>query len=90
MTTVHRDPDGGIVAFTKGAAEVVVGLSIAVDDAMASLDEVRQASEQMAADGLRVIGLAMRRLSALPEELTEDVERDLTLLGLVGIMDPPR
>jgi Ca2+-transporting ATPase len=90
MTTVHRDPDGGIVAFTKGAAEVVVGLSIAVDDAMASLDEVRQASEQMAADGLRVLGLAMRRLSALPEELTEDVERDLTLLGLVGIMDPPR
>jgi Ca2+-transporting ATPase len=44
----------------------------------------------MAADGLRVLGLAMRRLPELPDDVTEDLEDELTLLGLVGIMDPPR
>jgi Ca2+-transporting ATPase len=94
MTTVHRDPDGGAVAFTKGAVEVVVGLSVGVETSSgrvpAATDEVHRAAERMAADGLRVLALAMRRLPALPEELTDDLERDLTLLGLVGIMDPPR
>ena len=45
----------------------------------------------MAADGLRVLCLAMRRWDALPEELSaEQVEVDLTILGLAGMMDPPR
>jgi Ca2+-transporting ATPase len=45
----------------------------------------------MAADGLRVLCIAMRGWERLPEQMRpEDVEQGLTLLGLVGIMDPPR
>jgi Ca2+-transporting ATPase len=45
----------------------------------------------MAADGLRVLALGMRRWPAPPPALTaEVVERELTLLGFVGLLDPPR
>jgi Ca2+-transporting ATPase len=45
----------------------------------------------MAKDGLRVIAFAERRLPTLPENLSpESLERELTFLGLVGLMDPLR
>jgi P-type Ca2+ transporter type 2C len=45
---------------------------------------------KMAARGLRVLGLAYRNYHELPAKVTLDHERDLTLLGLVGILDPAR
>jgi Ca2+-transporting ATPase len=45
----------------------------------------------MAADGLRVLAVAVRRWPALPEPLdAENVESRLTFVGLVGLLDPPR
>ena len=45
----------------------------------------------MSADGLRVLGIAMRTWDALPDDMSpEHVETGLTILGLVGMMDPPR
>ena len=92
MTTVHEDPCGGFVSFTKGAVEVIVDRSVRVASACGpSKDELWAAADRMAEDGLRVLAVAMRRWPALPDSLDADlVERDLTLLGLVGIMDPPR
>jgi Ca2+-transporting ATPase len=95
MTTVHRDHEQDLVSFTKGAAEVVLGHSILVATASGpeavNREAIAQAADDMAGDGLRVLALAMRRWPALPDDIVpEKVERGLTLLGLVGIIDPPR
>ena len=95
MTTFHRTPDGQYLSFTKGAAEMLVeNCSLMMTDAgPAAVDreQVLSVAAEMAASGLRVLSLAMRHWQAQPEKLQpEEVERDLILLGLAGIMDPPR
>ena len=50
----------------------------------------RQEIDEMAKKGLRVLGVAYRPLFDLPGEVTPEIERKLTLLGLIGILDPAR
>jgi len=92
MTTLHR-AGTGFVAYTKGAPEVVLALcNVQLDtngESPLMSDAWQRQSETMAQAGLRVMAIAMRRLDALPDELPA-AERGLTLLGLVGLMDPPR
>ena len=95
MTTLHADPEGGLIAFTKGATESLV--TRAVDQITLSgtqavtPGELFNAAEEMAAIGLRVLAFGMRRWREQPVELTPDaVEKDLTFIGLVGIGDPIR
>ena len=95
MTTLHTDPEGGLIAFTKGATESLV--TRAVDQITLSgtqavtPGELFNAAEEMAAIGLRVLAFGMRRWREQPVELTPDaVEKDLTFIGLVGIGDPIR
>ncbi len=94
MTTFHKLADG-LVAFTKGAPEAVLGrcVKVARDDADTAIvrSELLAAAEAMAARGLRVLAVAERRWDAAPSDLdAESAERDLTLLGLIGLLDPPR
>ena len=67
--------------------------SILTDEGLKTVDvgEIRSVNERMSADGLRVLGIAMRTWDALPSDMSpEHVETGLTILGLVGMMDPPR
>ncbi len=98
MATFHRD-GGGVHVFVKGAPDVLLARcarllmedEAPLDDAAREkiLDEIHA----MAAAGLRVLALASRRLAAAEFNPTNDLHgyiEDLCLIGLTGIMDPPR
>ncbi len=97
MTTVHL-VDGRHVAYVKGGADVVLGLCshalvrgerVALEDALR--ERLLAMNAALAADGYRTLAIAYRELG---EDAAADdaaaVERDLTYVGIVGLVDPPR
>ncbi|MBI5846688.1 MAG: cation-translocating P-type ATPase [Nitrospirae bacterium] len=93
--TQSQVPNPRFISFTKGAIDVLIDKSSLMLTSAGMIpinrEELHKVNNRMAADGLRVIGVAMRQWETLPEELGSDaVESELIILGLIGIMDPPR
>jgi magnesium-transporting ATPase (P-type) len=97
MTTIHREIDRE-VAFVKGAPREVLQLCsrILVDGETLPISEairteILTANDEYSRRALRVLGIARRNLPPRSGAYTpETIERDLTFLGLMAMMDPPR
>jgi P-type Ca2+ transporter type 2C len=96
MTTVHT-VDGGRVAYVKGAPRELLArcTSVRSDGRDVALEPEQRAvaaaaNDAYSRDALRVLAVAARHLPAdVDLDDADAVERDLTLLGLVGMLDPP-
>ncbi|WP_062206224.1 cation-translocating P-type ATPase [Demequina salsinemoris] len=96
MSVVADDADGGSVVAVKGAPDVVLPRCASVLDAAgeSAWDEaahrrIARGVEDLASRGMRTLAVAYRRL---PDEAdpSPDLEHDLVLAGVAGIVDPPR
>jgi Ca2+-transporting ATPase len=85
MSTVNRI-DGKLVVITKGAFDMMAQRCVKGD-----LDKAREMTNTMSADALRVLAVGYKVIDELPAEITtETLECDLTFVGLVAMIDPPR
>ncbi len=85
MTSVNNI-DGKLTVIVKGAFDMMATRCIKGD-----LEKAREFTESMSRDALRVLAVGYKTIDSLPDEITsENLESDLTFLGLVGMIDPPR
>jgi magnesium-transporting ATPase (P-type) len=95
MATLHRTPEGKSVIYLKGAPEKVLKLCdrqrIDGKDEPVRTEICHQKMEDVAGEGHRVLAIAVKEADSGKESLAKsDVEGGFTLLGLVGLIDPPR
>lgn len=89
MTTVH-DFEDGRYAIIKGAPDVMLSRSTSSSDV---IKEFENANLEMTSEALRVLAVGFKKIDKnIPlDELTHDVlEREIEIVGLVGMIDPPR
>lgn len=85
MTTIHKI-DGKYIAIVKGAFDMMASRCIKGD-----LKTAANITEEMSRNALRVLSIGYKELENVPANPTsEELECNLTFLGLVGMIDPPR
>jgi len=98
MTTFHA-AESGYIQYTKGAPDEILKrcVCVRIDGKDVPLtnekrEEILSANKGMADRALRVLAAAYKKVNALPEQgfKPEDVEKDLTFVGLTGMIDPVR
>ena len=95
MASLHRGPEGEARVFVKGAPERLLAMcrEARTAEGTVPLDEDRwhARAEELAARGLRVLAIAVQPWPAGRTRIEPaDIEGELTLVGLVGLIDPPR
>ena len=95
MSVVIKDMDNYVV-YSKGAPEELIEVCnyASVDDKVIKLtDEDRRLVKDycvtLSSKGLRLLGFASKNITSLPKE-GDKIEEDLTFIGIMGIIDPPR
>ncbi len=95
---VPEETPAQYAAFTKGAIDGMLSISnrVWVEGKAEPLDDqwrerIMAAHDEMAQKGMRVLGVGLRTCDQAPTETTEKaLEKDLLLVGLFGMIDPPR
>ncbi len=95
MTTVN-EIDGRLVFYTKGAVDILLTRVTAIETGSGSrpvtqedINAIQAVNRRFSEDGLRVLAFAWKEISGSVSVVPEQ-EQDLTFLGLVAMMDPPR
>ncbi len=85
------------VALTKGSLDGILEISsqIWVNDRAEPMsaswrEKIQAAHDKLALNGMRVLAFAIKQLNDAPETVNGDLEREVTLVGMVGMIDPPR
>ena len=87
MTIVLEDTSGGYIILTKGALDRLPLHKF--DERME--EAVSHVHELFAKEALRVLALGIRHVDEMPDmDRPEEIERELTLCGLIGLIDPAR
>lgn len=96
MTTINK-MDKKNIAWTKGAVDEMLPLcsKILTESGVREMTDddrkqILSLSDEMSQRALRLLGFAMRNISKVPEDDEADVEKDMTFLGITGMIDPPR
>ncbi|MFY9312307.1 MAG: cation-translocating P-type ATPase [Tepidanaerobacteraceae bacterium] len=96
MSVLVKSRNGELFLFTKGAPDVLLPLCTKLQQrgevrAITKTDvgNILNANEDMGRKALRVLGFAYKKLS-INELEDSDLEKDLTFVGMMGLMDPPR
>jgi Ca2+-transporting ATPase len=99
MTTIHRTPEGKLVAYVKGAPEMVLERCLNIFDSDVRKIEIKDVEhalenmQEMASNALRVLAMSYKEVPIdydLQNLEVEDLENDLTFVGLMGMIDPAR
>ena len=96
MTTIHKIGSKYRI-ITKGAPDVLIKRcsqyyqSGRIEPIFSKRDALQEQNQMMAEDALRVIAIAYKDVEKLPREInSETIENELTFVGLIGMIDPPR
>lgn len=95
MSVVIKDKKGYLL-YSKGAPEELIDVcTYAMNDGKIvklkdkDKEVVKDYCVSMSSKGLRLLGFALKNINMLPKE-GDEIEEDLTFIGIIGIIDPPR
>ncbi|OGV51312.1 MAG: hypothetical protein A2017_20055 [Lentisphaerae bacterium GWF2_44_16] len=98
MSVIRKDQSGEIVAWVKGAPDLMLKDCVSIESdgksrplTDADRDEINKVNATLANEAMRILAVAYRKFESIPEKFeTSEIENNLTFLGLIAMIDPPR
>ena len=97
MSVAVREETGEVLLITKGAVEEMLRISSRAEcggeEELLTEDKKRRILEmarQLNRQGMRVLGVAFKKIPAFKETFSAEDETDMTLIGCLAFLDPPK